>query len=280
MAAQSLVRRSYRNPVETYETNVIGTVNVLEACRRVPSVRVLVNITSDKCYRNYGSIDHLYKEDDPLGGSDPYSSSKACSELITAAYAKSFFNHEKHKNHFPFVASARAGNVIGGGDWSDDRLIPDCIKALIHKGAVMVRNPYATRPWQHVLDPLLGYLLLAKELYTTGVPFVEAWNFGPHGEDVKTVQWLVEHLLELWGSDTQWLSKNEGYLREEQFLQLDSSKAKSKLGWLPPWDLQEALRKTVEWYKAYSNNDDMLEITIGHIKKYEMSIDENIVIQK
>jgi len=271
MAAQSLVRYSYKKPVETYETNIIGTVNLLEVCRHTPSVRVIVNITSDKCYENRDQVCG-YKEDDPMGGYDPYSSSKGCAELITNAYLKSFFNPENFKEHGKCLASVRAGNVIGGGDWAEDRLIPDCIKALLENKPIVVRDPDAVRPWQHVLEPLFGYLLLAQHLYQDGPIFSGAWNFGPDDNDVKPVRWLVKQVTEMWGNNASWEIDQGNNPHEAHYLKLDCSKAKSKLDWHPRWNLKLALDKTIEWYKAYCNHEDMLNITINQIKSYEKCI--------
>lgn len=276
MAAQSLVRYSYREPIETYETNIMGTVNLLEVCRHTPSIRVIVNITSDKCYENR-ELDCGYKENDPMGGYDPYSSSKGCAELITAAYIKSYFNPEDYEKHGVSLSSVRAGNVIGGGDWAEDRLIPDCIKALLKNKPIMVRYPDAVRPWQHVLEPLFGYLLLAQRLYQNGPTFSGGWNFGPDDRDAKPVRWLVERMTEMWGNNAGWeIDKNDNPY-EAHYLKLDCSKAKSKLGWYPRWNLELALDKTIEWYKAYCNHEDMLNITINQIKNYEKYIQERKV---
>lgn len=271
MAAQSLVKYSYKEPVETYETNVMGTVNTLEVCRHTPSVRVIVNITSDKCYENRECI-CSYKEDDPMGGYDPYSSSKGCAELVTGAYLKSFFNFENQKKHSAFLASVRAGNVIGGGDWSEDRLIPDCIKALVKNKPVVIRYPDAVRPWQHVLEPLFGYLLLAQRLYQDGLAFSGAWNFGPDDEGAKPVRWLVERIIEAWSNNVSWTIDQGNNPYEAHYLKLDCSKAKSKLGWYPQWDLKLALEKTIDWYKAYANREDMVHVTIDQIQDYEKCI--------
>ncbi|MBT9145439.1 MAG: CDP-glucose 4,6-dehydratase [candidate division WS2 bacterium] len=268
MAAQSLVRYSYKAPVETYETNIMGTVNLLEACRHTPSVRVIVNITSDKCYENREWV-WGYREIDPMGGYDPYSSSKGCAELVTNAYLTSFFNPDSYKGHSVSLASVRAGNVIGGGDWGEDRLIPDCIKALLENRQIIVRYPDAVRPWQHVLEPLFGYLLLAQHLYQDGPAFSGAWNFGPDDEDVKPVRWIVEYVTKMWGNNASWKLDTGKHPHEAHYLKLECSKAKSKLGWHPKWNLKVGLEKTIEWYKAYCNHQDMLNITINQIKSYE-----------
>lgn len=269
MAAQSLVRNSYKQPVETYEVNVMGTINLFEACRQSSSVRVIVNVTSDKCYENY-KREKFYKEIDPIGGHDPYSSSKGCSELVTQAYSKSFFNSENcSRDYNVFLASARSGNVIGGGDWAKDRLVPDCINAFIGNEPVVIRYPDAVRPWQHVLEPLYGYLLLAERLHQNGPEFIGPWNFGPHNDSAKSVKWLLEQLTKMWGNNASWALNQNREPHEAQYLKLDSSKAKAKLSWCPQWDLQTALRKTVECYGAYYNNKDVLKIILKQIGDYE-----------
>lgn len=271
MAAQSLVRYSYKEPVETYETNIMGTVNLFEACRYTPSVKAIVNITSDKCYENREWV-WGYRENDPMGGYDPYSSSKGCAELITNAYIKSYFNPDNYEKHGVSLVSVRAGNVIGGGDWSEDRLIPDCMKALNESRPIVIRYPDAIRPWQHVLEPLYGYLLLAQCLYQDGPAFCGAWNFGPDDDDVKPVRWIVNHITEIWGDNNGWKIDNHNHPYEANYLKLDCSKAKSKLGWHPQWDLNFSLEKTVEWYKAYCNQEDMLNIIVSQIQSYEKGI--------
>jgi CDP-glucose 4,6-dehydratase len=271
MAAQSLVRRSYREPVETYETNIMGTVNLLEVCRHAPSLRVIINVTSDKCYENKEWL-RGYRESDPIGGSDPYSSSKGCAELITSAYRKSFFNPTNFQEHNKALASVRAGNVIGGGDWAEDRLIPDCVKACIARKPIQIRYPGAIRPWQHVLEPLSGYLLLGQYLHSEGEPFMEAWNFGPNDADAKPVRWIVERLTQLWTDDACWVVDEGNHPAETHYLKLDCSKANSKLGWSPQWNLGMALDKTISWYKAYCNYQDMFNFTIDQIHEYEESI--------
>lgn len=271
MAAQSLVRYSYKEPVKTYETNVMGTVNVFEACRYTQSVKTIVNITSDKCYENRDLV-RGYKENDPMGGHDPYSSSKGCAELVTNAYIRSYFNADNYKHNDTVLASVRAGNVIGGGDWGEDRLIPDCVKALFKKKLIVIRNPEAVRPWQFVLEPLYGYLLLAQRLYKNGSKFSGAWNFGPDNKNTKPVKWLVERIIKLWGDKASWVVDKREHPHEARCLKLNSSKAKSKLGWHPRLDLNLALRRTIEWYKAYQNQEDMFDFTIAQIKSYEKNI--------
>ena len=268
MAAQSLVRLSYEKPIETYETNVMGTVNLFEACRHIPSVKVIVNVTSDKCYENK-EWSRGYRENDAMGGYDPYSSSKGCAELVTNAYIKSYFNPEKYHEHGKALASVRAGNVIGGGDWAKDRLVPDCIKAFMSEVIPEVRYPDAVRPWQHVFEPLYGYLLLGQKLYEDGAQFTGAWNFGPDDNDVKSVRWVVERITSMWGDNASWKITTDNHPYEAHYLKLDCSKAKAKLGWYPQWALEIGLERTVEWYKAYCNKEDMFNFSLNQIKSYE-----------
>jgi CDP-glucose 4,6-dehydratase len=253
MAGQALVRRSYADPIETYSTNIMGTVNVLEAIRQMGGVRAVVIITSDKCYDNREWI-WGYRENDPLGGLDPYSSSKGGAELVTIAYRNSFFNSSEFGRHRVALASVRAGNVIGGGDWAEDRLVPDIMRALLENRVVKLRNPNSYRPWQHVLEPLRGYLMLAEKLYNHGPNYAEAWNFGSNTSDLRPVSWILEKIGELWGPGVQWESDRSGELHEAQFLSLDCSKAKMRLGWEPKLDLEQALNWTVSWYKTYQND--------------------------
>lgn len=262
MAAQPLVRRSYQAPVETYATNVMGTVHVLEAARQLGSVRAVVNVTTDKCYENREWI-WGYREDEPLGGYDPYSSSKGCSELATSAFRRSFFAKTDTA-----VASARAGNVIGGGDWAEDRLIPDILKAFERGAPVVIRNPAATRPWQHVLEPLSGYLLLAQRLYNEGQRFAEGWNFGPAQEDARPVQWIVERMTDTWGRGASWQLDPTAQPHEAGFLMLDSTKARSRLGWRPRWPLATALEQIVGWHRAWTDGEDMQRLCLGQIQQY------------
>ncbi len=271
LAAQALVRRSYHDPLETYSTNIMGTVHLLEAVRQIGGVRVVINVTSDKCYENRERI-WGYRENDPMGGHDPYSSSKGCSELITRAYTESYFNPEHYEKHGVSVASVRSGNVIGGGDWAEDRLLPDCMKALLENRPIVIRYPDAVRPWQHVLEPLFGYLLLTQVLYQNEASFGEAWNFGPDDENAKPVRWLVERIVEIWGGKACWEIDQSSQLHEARMLKLECSKAKEKLGWYPQWDLTTALRVTVDWYKAYGHHEDVLTMTIHQIEQYEEKI--------
>ena len=264
MAAQPLVRESYNTPVETFAANVIGTVNVLEAARQVGTAKAIVNITTDKCYENKEWL-WPYRENDRLGGHDPYSASKACAEIAAAAYRNSFLAGANIH-----LASVRAGNVIGGGDWATDRLIPDFLRALDAGETLKIRSPNAIRPWQHVLEPLSGYLLLAEKLYEGGETFAEAWNFGPNDEDAKSVGWIVEKLSSQ-NPRARWETENTAQPHEAGLLKLDSSKAKAKLGWAPRWGLGTALSKTMEWHQAWRNREDMAVITTQQIQAYANS---------
>ena len=274
MAAQPLVRRSYVDPVETYATNVMGTVNLLEAVRQTPSVRAVINVTTDKCYENKEWV-WGYRETEPMGGFDPYSSSKGCAELVTAAYRNSFFNAAKHSEHQVAVATARAGNVIGGGDWAEDRLIPDILRAIQIGKSVNVRNPHATRPWQHVLEPLSGYLTLAEQLCAQGLAVAEAFNFGPADEDAKPVQWIVEKLTQSWGDGAAWHVDGGTHPHEAHYLKLDCSKARAALGWQPRWNLSQALQAIIVWHKAHSapqGGDDMRAMCLQQINDYTITL--------
>ena len=262
MAAQPLVRASYINPLETYETNVMGTANILHAAIESPTIKAIVNITTDKCYENR-EIDIAYKEDDPMGGFDPYSSSKGCAELVTSAYRESFL-----RNKNIGIASVRAGNVIGGGDWAEDRLIPDILKAFESNKSVVIRNPQATRPWQHVLEPLSGYLMLANKLYNSPSKFSEGWNFGPNYQDVKPVGSILEYMTKLWPGSSWQLDKSENP-HEANLLKLDISKAKSKLQWKPVWSLETALNKIVKWHTSWiAQASSTQELCIKEINQY------------
>jgi CDP-glucose 4,6-dehydratase len=268
LAAQSLVRPSYEDPVATYSTNVMGTVNVLEAVRRSGDVRVVVNVTSDKCYENR-EWDRGYREDDAMGGYDPYSSSKACAELVTTAYRNSFFNPDKYQEHGVALASARAGNVIGGGDWARDRLVPDVMRAALRGEPARIRNPKAVRPWQHVLDPLHGYLLLAEHLWNRGPEFAGGWNFGPEEEDAAPVYAVVDQLVSRWGNSARWIADSGEHPHEARHLRLDCTKARSRLGWFPRLPLADALSWTVEWYRGYGCNADLKAICLEQIARFE-----------
>lgn len=268
MAAQSLVRPSYENPILTYSTNIMGTVNVLEAVRNSDSVRVLLVITSDKCYENQEWL-WGYRETDPMGGHDPYSSSKGCAELITTAYDRSFFSKKQLTDAPVFIASTRAGNVIGGGDWARDRLVPDIMKAILEKQKVFIRYPRAIRPWQYVLEPLRGYLMLVENLWQFGRQFVGPWNFGPNDQDARPVSWIVDSLIKLWGEDACWKTDSVQHPHESNYLRLDCSKARVLLNWTPTLPLNRSLEWVVEWYRAYSSGKDMRHITQNQIAQYE-----------
>jgi CDP-glucose 4,6-dehydratase len=270
MAAQPLVRYSYQNPVETYSTNVMGTVNVLEAVRHTNTVKALVSVTSDKCYENKEWL-WGYRENEPLGGYDPYSNSKGCAELVTAGYRSSYFNPEEYAKHGVAIASARAGNVIGGGDWALDRLIPDMLRAIGRGEAVLIRNPAANRPWQHVLEPLSGYLMLAEKLYTQGPAYAEAWNFGPYDGDDKPVGWIIKRITEVWGQDATWKLDGLQQPHEATYLKLDCSKARNILGWHPRWNIGQTIEKIVDWHKAYDQGADMHQMTLSQIIAYQNS---------
>jgi len=264
MAAQPLVRYSYANPVETYSTNVMGTVHVLESARSIASIRATVIVTTDKCYENKEWV-WGYRENEPMGGYDPYSNSKGCAELVTSAYRQSYFSKSDSTNS---VASVRAGNVIGGGDWSEDRLIPDAIRAFEANKPLMIRNPLATRPWQHVLEPLSGYLILAQELYERGSAFDSGWNFGPDDKDNRSVQEVIDLLIAGWGESAEWVKEGSEQPHEANLLKLDCSKAHSQLGWLPKWNLETATQKIVEWQKAYQAKKNMQEVSLAQINQY------------
>ncbi|MCF7965057.1 MAG: CDP-glucose 4,6-dehydratase [Methylobacter tundripaludum] len=268
LAAQSLVRYSYANPIETYSTNVMGTVHLLEAARLTSSVRAIVNITSDKCYENREWV-WGYRENEPMGGYDPYSNSKGCAELVASAYRSSYFNPGNFTDHRVALASARAGNVIGGGDWAEDRLIPDIMRAITQGKPVNIRNPHAIRPWQHVLEPLSGYLLLAQKLYQEGAAYAEGWNFGPNDEDAKPVQWIVDSLTKSWGEDASWVLDQGDHPHEAHYLKLDCSKAKARLDWRPKWRLEDALAAIIDWHRAYRDGKDMHELTLRQIRAYD-----------
>jgi CDP-glucose 4,6-dehydratase len=269
LAAQALVRPSYRDPLETYATNVMGTVHLLEAVRQTRGVRAVINVTSDKCYENREWI-WGYREIDPMGGFDPYASSKGCSEIVTAAYRRSFFHPADYGQHGVALASARAGNVIGGGDWNEDRLVPDIMRAHIEGRALEIRTPQACRPWQFVLEPLRGYLMLAEKLATVGPEYAEAWNFGPAEADVKPVLWLVEKLGEWCGPALTWQIDGRHHPHEAALLKLDSSKARIQLGWEPVMNLETGLEWTVSWYKAFKDNPSSVRaVTESQIISYQ-----------
>jgi CDP-glucose 4,6-dehydratase len=261
MAAQPLVRYSYNEPLETYDTNVMGTAKVLESARFCPNLKSIICVTTDKCYENkewfWG-----YRENEPLGGHDPYSSSKACAELVTSSYRDSFLN-EKNVG----LASVRAGNVIGGGDWAEDRLIPDILRAFEKNNPVVIRNPKSTRPWQHVLEPLSGYLVLAQKLYLEPQSYAEGWNFGPRDEDVQPVDWILDKMVSSWGG-ANWVLDSDAHPHEAGYLKLDISKANAKLKWAPVWRLEQTLEKIIKWHRAWLNEDDMMSICRNEINEY------------
>lgn len=262
LAAQPLVRLSYEQPVETFATNVMGTVHVLEAARQCDSLRAIVNVTTDKCYENREWV-WGYRENEAMGGHDPYSASKGCAELVTAAYRRSFLSQGRVA-----LASARAGNVIGGGDWAADRLVPDILRAFERKEPVLIRNPHAIRPWQHVLEPLSGYLVLAERLFTQGQSHAEAWNFGPRDDDVQPVQWIVERLVSEWGQGASWKLNLGDHPHEANYLKLDIAKARQGLGWQPRWTLAQALSRIVEWQQAWLAGQDMQALCLHQIEQY------------
>ena len=268
LAAQPLVRAGYADPAGTYATNVMGAINLLEAVRSAGGVRAVVNVTSDKCYENrewpWG-----YRENEPLGGFDPYSSSKACAEMVTQSWRSAFFPPEQHAKHGTALATARAGNVIGGGDWGADRLIPDFVRAISNNTPLRIRSPDAVRPWQHVLDPLAGYLRLAELLYGHGPDFGEAWNFGPGAEDARPVRWVLDQIHRAWGDVGGWELDAHPQPHEASTLKLDCSKARGRLGWVPRLALPVALEWTVEWYKAWRAGADMTAVCMDQLNRYE-----------
>jgi CDP-glucose 4,6-dehydratase len=268
LAAQPLVRSSYEDPLGTYSINVMGTANVLEAVRKSDGVRAVVIVTSDKCYENR-QWEWPYRETDRLGGYDPYSSSKACAELVVSAYRNSYFNPAEHHLHGVAIATVRAGNVIGGGDWSKDRLIPDIIRAFMEERYVTIRNPHAVRPWQHVLEPLRGYLAVAESLFEAGAASGEAWNFGPDQSDAHTVEWMVRELAKLWGNAARWEQEKAVQPHEDQSLTLECSKAANRLRWRPSLHLKDSLAMTVAWYRARLQGTDMHAFTLDQIQQYE-----------
>lgn len=268
MAAQPLVRYSYKEPKLTFETNIIGTINLFEAARAVDSVRVLVNITSDKCYDNKERLEG-YKETDPMGGYDPYSASKGAAEIITGSYRNSFFNPKDYgKIHNLALASVRAGNVIGGGDWSEDRLIPDCIRSLINKGTIVIRNPNAIRPWQYALEPLSGYLWLGSLMWQDGISYSEGWNFGPKDDKPLTVGEIADKMVKLWGCG-EYKINPDTTLHEAKYLNLSIEKAQKQLKWKPVYNIEEAINSTINWYSEFYNNKSGIEAySMNQIKEY------------
>jgi CDP-glucose 4,6-dehydratase len=270
MAAQSLVRHSYQYPIETLSTNIIGTANVLEAVRHTPGIRVVINVTSDKCYENREWL-WGYRENEPMGGHDPYSCSKGCAELVISSYRRSYFSAKHTAN----IASVRAGNVIGGGDWAADRIMPDSIRALHQGQPILIRNPHAIRPWQHVLEPLSGYLLLAEKLWDGGKTYAEGWNFGPNESHAWPVGKMVDVFCRLWGQEAKWSANSGDYSHEAHYLKLDSSKAMQSLDWRPVLNMQDTLAMTVEWYKRYFDGEDPRAVTLTQIAKYQKLCKEN-----
>ena len=268
LAAQPLVRLSYADPIGTYETNVIGTAKVLDAVRRTPSVRAVVSVTTDKCYENKEWV-WPYRETDPMGGYDPYSSSKGCAELVSAAFRQSYFPPEKVAEHRVAVATGRAGNVIGGGDWSMDRLLPDLIRGFVAGEPARIRRPMAIRPWQHVLEPVWGYMSLAAKLLTHDPRYATAYNFGPTEDDAKPVGWIVERMTQQWGEGAAWVLDEDPSPHEANYLKLDASKARAELGWSPRLHLDEAIDWLIAWHRAHEAGDDMQAFTLGQIAAYE-----------
>ena len=268
LAAQALVCRSYENPIETYATNIMGTVNLLEAVRVAGGVKAVVNVTSDKCYENREWV-WGYRETERMGGYDPYASSKGCAELVTAAYRNSYFNQADSASHGVALASARAGNVIGGGDWAENRLIPDCVRAVLKREKIMIRRPASVRPWQHVLEPLHGYIILAEKLCDNGIKYAQAWNFGPDDQDARSVSWVVARFCEKWGNGASYSIEAGGHPYEANYLKLDCSKARTLLDWRPLWNLDTALDAIVEWTAAYQEGTDLRKACFKQIEKYE-----------
>ena len=269
LAAQPIVRDSYKLPLETLEINIMGTANLLEAVRQCSEVKAVINVTTDKCYENKEWV-WGYRENEPMGGHDPYSCSKACSELVTSAYRSSYFQSETDQP-VTAVASVRAGNVIGGGDWATDRLIPDCFRAILNNDPIIIRNPHAIRPWQHVIEPLYGYLLLAMKLHEIGTPFAQAWNFGPQEYDARPVEWIVQKICSLWGDGASYQLDQGCHPHEATYLKLDCSKAKADLQWQPRWSLDTALEKIISWVRAYQQGQNMTAVCLQQIKEYELT---------
>jgi CDP-glucose 4,6-dehydratase len=268
LAAQSVVKRGYDDPIETYSSNVMGTVHVMEAVRQLKLPCVFVNVTSDKCYANQEWV-WGYRENEPMGGRDPYSNSKGCAELVTTAYRESFFPPATFEDHGVALASARAGNAIGGGDWTSNQLIPDAMRAFLEGQPCLIRNPSAIRPWQFVLEPLHGYLVLAEHLAKDPVRFASGWNFGPVDTDAQPVSAITTELARLWGSNALWTLDGAAHPREANFLKLDISKSRSSLAWRPVLPVKEALEWIVDWYKAFQGGQDMRSFTLAQIEKFE-----------
>ena len=267
MAAQSLVRKSYEEPITTFATNVMGTVNLLQAIKTAGSTRVLINVTSDKCYENKGT-EKAFSENSPMGGYDPYSSSKGCAELVTSSFRDSFFNPKEFERHRLSLSSVRSGNVIGGGDWAKDRLIPDIVNGVSKRTPIQIRNIKSVRPWQFVLEPLFGYLLLAQRMWKDGKEFSEPWNFGPDETDCKSVKWILEKISKEWNDGFSWKEDTKDNPHEAEMLKLDCTKAKKRLGWKTKLDVTETIEWTVNWYKEYFKNSDMKEYTENQIDRF------------
>jgi CDP-glucose 4,6-dehydratase len=278
LAAQPLVRASYADPIGTYETNVLGTARVLDAIRRTPSVRAVVCVTTDKVYENHETL-RPYVETDPLGGYDPYSSSKACAEIVAAAYRQSYFHPSRLADHRVALTTARAGNVIGGGDWSADRLLPDLVRGFLSGEPVRIRRPQAVRPWQHVVEPLHGYITLAEHLLAPNpeqaAKFTTAYNFGPAEADAQPVAWIADRMTAFWGDGAKWINDPDPGVHEAGYLKLDAGRARADLGWTPRLNLEAALEWLVQWYRAWAAGDDMNSFTINQIKKYEAILAQN-----
>lgn len=268
MAAQSVVRQGYDDPIETYSSNVMGTVNLLEALRQLKRPAVVVNVTSDKCYENREWL-WGYRETEPMGGRDPYSNSKGCAELVTSAYRESFFPPNESAKHGVALATARAGNAIGGGDWTSNQLIPDLVRAFLAGQPCLIRNPLALRPWQFVLEPLRGYLMLAERLAEDASRFASGWNFGPLDADAKPVSWIADEMVRLWGGRASWNRDGACHPHEAHFLKLDASKARAEMGWNPVLPLPQALAWIVEWYRAFQEGTDLRRFTVSQIERYE-----------
>jgi CDP-glucose 4,6-dehydratase len=271
MAAQSVVQRGYEDPIETYSSNVMGTVHLFEGVRQLKHRCVIVNVTSDKCYMNREWV-WGYRENEPMGGKDPYSNSKGCAELVTTAYQESFFPVSSFDSHGVALASARAGNAIGGGDWTKDQLIPDLIKAFLSNQSCLIRNPSALRPWQFVLEPLRGYLMLAERLSADPIRFASGWNFGPADTEAKPVSWIADELVRCWGDGAAWRLDEGLHQREARLLKLDASKAQACLGWQPALSLQKALEWIVDWYRTYQEGGDIEALTRAQIECYESMV--------
>ncbi|WP_171012622.1 MULTISPECIES: CDP-glucose 4,6-dehydratase [unclassified Sphingomonas] len=270
LAAQPLVRESFRDPIETYSVNVVGTATVLDVAREAPGLRAILSVTSDKCYENREWV-YGYRENDPMGGYDPYSSSKGCAELVSSAFRSSYFSPARHADHGVAMATARAGNVIGGGDWAADRLVPDILEAFAQDRKVIIRNPLAVRPWQHVLESIGGYLLLVERLLAEGPAYASGWNFGPEDQDIRPVSWIVDEMARRWGNGAGWEQDPGANPHEAHLLRLDISKARIELGWRPSWSLDVALDRIVEWHRQYLAGADMRAVTLGQIAAFQES---------